>query len=188
MKTHPGRCLLLVAVLLSSTAVLAATEVEPDEEECADAWITTKLKTKLMGKIGTGAFYIDIDTKDCVVTLSGCVKTEEAEAKAIEVAQQMEKVQEVKAQLAFCPKKLSDNFGSDCPDNAVTSDVKLLLNMKDDLRDFPILVETQNCRVQLFGCVDTREQEKEVIRLAKKMSPKKKAKSHLLLCEEYESQ
>lgn len=47
-----------------------------------DAWITTKIKSKLAADPQVNPFNIDVDTKDRVVTLSGTVENEVARSEA----------------------------------------------------------------------------------------------------------
>lgn len=57
-----------------------------DDEPVSDAWITTKVKSKLTADPQVNAFNIDVDTQGGVVTLSGIVKTETARAEAEKLA------------------------------------------------------------------------------------------------------
>lgn len=52
----------------------------------SDGWITSKVKTKLMGADGVDASAIDVDTSDQVVTLRGQVKSETERQRALKLA------------------------------------------------------------------------------------------------------
>ncbi len=70
-----------------------------DDEEGSDAWITTKVKAKLIADPQLNPFNIDVDTQDGVVTLSGRVKDNAARAEAEKLARDTEGVIRVANQL-----------------------------------------------------------------------------------------
>jgi len=60
-----------------------------------DAFITTKIKSKLTVSGDVNPFNIDVDTQNGVVTLSGRVTKPEAKAEAERIARETEGVREV---------------------------------------------------------------------------------------------
>lgn len=70
----------------------AATEVG---EMITDGWITSKVKTKLMGADGVRASAINVDTAGHVVTLRGTVQSEAEREKALALARQTRGVKAV---------------------------------------------------------------------------------------------
>lgn len=154
-------------------------------DECPDAWITTKIKIRLMGKAGLGAFKINVDTEQCMVTLLGCVDSEEQEARAIELSRKIKKVKGVQNQLTRCPPEEAEAAGAvadQCPDAVITSEVKSLLLANQGFKAFKINVETEECVVTLEGCVETGKQEREAVKLARKAKGARMVKSHLGRC------
>jgi osmotically-inducible protein OsmY len=65
-------------------------------ENIDDAWISTKVKSKLIADPDINKFNIDVDVLQGVVTLSGTVKTTYARANAEELARRTEGVVDVK--------------------------------------------------------------------------------------------
>lgn len=66
-----------------------------DDESFADAWITTKVKSKLVADPQLNPFNIDVDTEDGVVTLSGKVKDDLARREAEKLARATQGVLDV---------------------------------------------------------------------------------------------
>lgn len=73
-------------------------------DDCPDAWITAKVKTRILAD-GINALKINIDTEECVVSLHGCVKTAADRQNANKIARSIKKVRAVKSELKICPKK-----------------------------------------------------------------------------------
>jgi len=69
------------------------------EQPVTDAWITTRVKTKLAADPELNPFNIDVDTEDGVVTLSGRVATRAASAEAEKLARGTKGVVEVRNEL-----------------------------------------------------------------------------------------
>ncbi len=90
---------LMVALILLGWAAAPESAMADD---CPDAWITTKVTSRLIAKEGIGIFKINVDTRVCVVTLRGCVDTQEHKAEAGRIARKVKKVREVKNKLTFC--------------------------------------------------------------------------------------
>jgi hyperosmotically inducible protein len=72
-------------------------------ETIDDATITTRVKTALLNDPDVGGLSIDVDTFKGSVTLSGRVKSKAEEAKAIQIAQRMPGVRDVKSTLQVEP-------------------------------------------------------------------------------------
>lgn len=62
-----------------------------------DAWITTKVKTKLLADENVAGNKITVETKDNVVHLTGVVESDEERAVAIRIAERTEGVRDVDA-------------------------------------------------------------------------------------------
>ena len=90
---------LMVALILFGWVAVPELAVADD---CPDAWITTKVTSRLVATEGIGIFKINVDTRVCVVTLRGCVDTQEHKAEAGRIARNVKKVREVKNKLTFC--------------------------------------------------------------------------------------
>ena len=93
-RTGVAICSLLV-LCLGWSSVLAV-------DSCPDAWISMKISTRLMAKMGAAGARINPDTEVCVVTLRGCVKTGEQRQKAIATAGRIKKVTMVIDEMKSC--------------------------------------------------------------------------------------
>jgi osmotically-inducible protein OsmY len=72
-------------------------------ETIDDATITTRVKSSLLNEPATGGLRIDVDTFKGVVTLSGRVKSQSEERRAVEIARNTPGVQSVKSALQVIP-------------------------------------------------------------------------------------
>jgi hyperosmotically inducible protein len=85
---------------VSNQLTIAGETEQPSEGgPFSDAWIQTKLTSKLASDPQVRKRNIDIDVEDGSVTLSGIVESEEAKKRAEQVAKDTEGVQDVKNQL-----------------------------------------------------------------------------------------
>jgi hyperosmotically inducible protein len=69
-----------------------------------DAWITSKIKTRLIGTDGVHASGIDVDTADGVVTLRGNVRSDAERDKALSIARESRGVVKVVDALTVVPR------------------------------------------------------------------------------------
>lgn len=74
-------------------------------DDCPDAWITTKVKARLLADDGIKTFKINVDTEECVVSLHGCAETRSQRRKAGDIARAVKKVRAVQNRLKICPKE-----------------------------------------------------------------------------------
>lgn len=83
---------MLAVIVMTACAKSVSTTID-------DGSITARVKTAFLGDPLINLERIDVDTFKGVVTLSGQVKTKEAEAKAIELAKTIRGVTDVKSNL-----------------------------------------------------------------------------------------
>ena len=94
----------LLAATLAGTATLPALGCGKTVGETVDdATITTRVKTALLNDPDVGGLKIDVDTFNGVVTLSGAVKTQAEQQKAIAIARRTDGVKDVKSTLQINP-------------------------------------------------------------------------------------
>jgi hyperosmotically inducible protein len=173
---------LIAALLLWAVVSAPIAPALGEEEDCADAWITAKVKSRLMGRSGFGAFKISIDTEGCVVTLDGCVDTAENRQRAVEIARKVKKVRNVRNRLTLCPPEGSKETDRECPDAMITAEVKSVILGKEGLTAFKIDVDTEECVVTLNGCVGTKAQIGEAAAAARKAKGVRDVVSRLTVC------
>jgi hyperosmotically inducible periplasmic protein len=68
-------------------------------ETIDDATITARVKTALLNDPQVGGLKIDVDTTKGVVTMSGIVKSQAEEQRAVQLARQVDGVKDVKSTL-----------------------------------------------------------------------------------------
>lgn len=81
------------AALLSG--LLAGTALAEDHHPVKDSYITTKVKSELVGDFGKRAGHIHVKTKDGVVALTGRVDSEDAKDRAERDAKHVDGVVDV---------------------------------------------------------------------------------------------
>lgn len=92
-----------VAQVLVGMALLSlGTSLSLAADDCPDAWISTKISTRIAAEIGIGAARVNPDTEICVVTLRGCVKSEDHRAKVLSIAGKVDKVKKVIDEMTAC--------------------------------------------------------------------------------------
>jgi osmotically-inducible protein OsmY len=96
------RSTVLVAFLLVFS-ILATACGKSVGETIDDATITTRVKTALLNDPDIGGLRIDVDTFKGVVTLSGRVKSQTEEQKAVAIARRTDGVTDVKSTLQVEP-------------------------------------------------------------------------------------
>jgi len=105
MPDHSSRAgrsyaLLLAALVLSG---LLTSPAPARAGQCLDALITAGVKTRLMADDVVGAFKINVETDECVVTLNGCVDSKDQIKRARNLARRVKGVHAVKSNLTICP-------------------------------------------------------------------------------------
>lgn len=89
-------------VMWSFLLLLLGSGVGLAVDDCPDAWISMKISSRLVAKMGVAGTRINPDTEVCVVTLRGCVKTGEQRQEALATAREIKKVKKVIDKLKVC--------------------------------------------------------------------------------------
>jgi hypothetical protein len=100
-----------LSIFLIAGAVLCGLLVAPVPAragECLDALITAGVKTRIMADDIVGAFKINVETDECVVTLNGCVDSKDQIKRARNLARRIKGVRAVKTNLTVCPAESED--------------------------------------------------------------------------------
>jgi hyperosmotically inducible protein len=99
-KVHYLRILAVAGVLICPAASLACGGTSQSVNRTIDdATLTTRVKTALLNEPGVNATAITVQTAGGVVTLSGQVKSNDEEQKAIATARHIPGVRDVKSDL-----------------------------------------------------------------------------------------
>jgi hyperosmotically inducible protein len=97
MNTFRRLSALLPAIALLSVLGCASTRTQEDAGEyLSDSWITTKVKTALVGDSLVKATEVNVETFKGIVQLSGFVSSDQAMDQAVLVASNIEGVTSVK--------------------------------------------------------------------------------------------
>lgn len=94
------------SAFLLAGAILCGLLIAPvpaQAVQCLDALITAGVKTRLMADDVVGAFKINVETDECVVTLNGCVDSKDQIKRARNLARRVKGVHAVKSNLVVCP-------------------------------------------------------------------------------------
>jgi osmotically-inducible protein OsmY len=117
----------------------------------SDAWITTKVKVRLMAEPGLSPLGVNVDTRDGVVTLFGTVPNQDLKVRANAQARSVEGVKGVENELQIVPDAVAKKV--DARDDQVLDAVKKQLDARDSLEDANIDVAVKNGVVRLTGTV-----------------------------------
>jgi osmotically-inducible protein OsmY len=117
----------------------------------SDAWITTKVKVRLIAEPGLSPLGVNVDTRDGVVTLFGSVKNPDLKARASAQARGVAGVKGVENELQVVPESMAKRVEAD--DEQVRAAVLEQLGAHDSLEDSEIDVAVKNGVVRLTGTV-----------------------------------
>lgn len=167
--------ILLVATAGCAPALVGAGaaggyKVATDERGAGRVWddatITTRVKNALGENPEVKARKIDVDTVEGAVILTGVVETEEEVQKAVEVAQGVPGVKEVKNNLQVGSK----SWGQVFDDNVIGSKIKAKLIKEPGIRSLNIDVDVNKSVVTLTGKVGYQHQKDRVMEIARTTS------------------
>jgi osmotically-inducible protein OsmY len=95
-----------VADMVNRLSVAPAAELTtgrygetPGTADRTDPGVTAEVKTRLLADPSVSGLKIDVDTRDCVVTLAGMASTQAEKARALEIARGVENVASVEDKL-----------------------------------------------------------------------------------------
>jgi hyperosmotically inducible protein len=117
----------------------------------SDAWITTKVKVRLMAEPGLSPVGVNVDTRDGVVTLFGTTPTEDLKQRATAQARDVAGVVGVENELQIVPEAVAKRV--EARDDQVLGAVRERLEARDALEDADIEVAVKNGVVRLTGTV-----------------------------------
>jgi hyperosmotically inducible protein len=117
----------------------------------SDAWITTKVKVRLMAEPGLSPVGVSVDTRAGVVTLFGSVASQDLKARATTQARGVAGVKGVENELQVVPEAVAKRVEAN--DEQVRTAVREQLGAQDSLEDSDIDVAVENGVVRLTGTV-----------------------------------
>lgn len=155
----------LVIVALALGACSSTRTQQSAGEVVDDSVLTAKVKTALIEDPVTKAAQIDVETYRGVVQLAGFVDSNEARARATELAKGVSGVQDVRNDLKV--GDADESVGQKIDDTVITTQVKAKLIADSRTDAYKINVETQGGVVQLSGFVDNEEAKRTAAEIAR---------------------
>jgi hyperosmotically inducible protein len=131
----------------------------------SDAWITTKVKLRLIAEPGLSPLGVNVDTREGVVTLFGSVSTEELKSRAASQVQAVEGVKGVENELQVVPDVAAQQIRA--KDEEVVAAVRERLGAREALADADIDVAVENGVVRLTGTVASQRDRLTALTLAR---------------------
>jgi len=119
-----------------------------------DMWITTAAKTRLVANPETPAFYINVDTRDGVVTLFGTVGSSEAKQQAEAEVRKIEGVRAVENDLQVVEPSEAQSAAR--TDEQLGEAIEQRLEASERLGEADLDVEVQNGVARLSGSVPSQ--------------------------------
>ncbi|PWT92279.1 MAG: hypothetical protein C5B54_03770 [Acidobacteria bacterium] len=167
-----------------------------------DARITASVKAKFAKDDLVKARNIDVDTDQGQVSLRGTVTSQVEADRAVQLAQSVDGVRNVRSYLKTEPentsststgdslkneankteeslKRTADNAAEKTKDAAITAEVKLKLAKDKNVTASDINVDTNNGEVTLNGTVGSKAEERRAIQLARTVDDVKVVHSNL---------
>jgi hyperosmotically inducible protein len=120
-----------------------------DSSTLGDAWLTTKVKTRLLADGEAPALDVNVDTNDGVVTLFGEVDSQAAKAAAEREAQKVDGVKSVRNMLQVVPKAQHERVAR--ADTEIENGVERELGERKQFRQADIDVAVHDGVVRLTG-------------------------------------
>jgi len=161
----------IVAVLLAP----ACATTRSASKQVDDAWITTKVESKLAADPEVNNFEIDVDTQDGVVRLSGNVEQAAARKEAEELARSTEGVTQVVNEIEIGDPSFKENV----TDAWIVTKIKAKLTGDGDINPFNIDVDAVEGVVTLSGIVKKEEAKREAERLARDTAGVKEVRNQI---------
>ena len=142
-----------------------ASATDTARNAASDAWITTKVKVRLLAEPGVSPLGVSVDTRDGVVTLFGTVATDDLKTRAASETRDVAGVKGVDNELQVVPDVAAKRDKAE--DAQVLDAVKKRLLAHDSLGDSDIDVAVKNGVVRLTGTVATQSDRLTALTIAR---------------------
>ena len=156
---HP----LLIAGGALTGVYAIATDERSGDTIVDDSTLSTKVKMKLVGDSEVKGRKIDVDVLDGTVILTGIVETNGEAERAVALARSVVGVNDVENNLRLGSRTMGEAFG----DSFISSAVKAKLMKEPNIRSWNIDVDVYNGVVSLTGLVESADQKKRIVEIAK---------------------
>lgn len=134
-------------------------------DQLADSWLTTKIQAQYFADEDVKARYINVSTRDGMVTLKGRVDSDAARQEALQIARNTDGVKEVHDQLVVGPP---NNAAAEQFDSTwITTQVQARYFADAGIDGGDIDVQTHDGVVMLSGRVDDEREKQQAVEIAR---------------------
>jgi hyperosmotically inducible protein len=134
-------------------------------DAASDAWVTTKVKVKLMSAAGISPVRVNVDTSEGVVTLFGTVDSDADRTRAADEIRSIDGVRDVRNMLQVVPDVAASAVGAN--DDELSEAVRKRIADRQSLSDAKISVEAADGVVRLTGSVASQRDHLTALTLAR---------------------
>lgn len=139
-------------------------------DQLADSWLTTKIQAQYFADDDIKARYINVSTRDGVVTLSGRVESPDAKEQALQIARNTDGVREVHDRLGIGSLERARD-GSPATEQMdstwITTKIQAKYFADPSVNGRDIDVTTTNGVVTLSGRVDSEQEKQQAVAIAR---------------------
>ena len=153
------------------------TDERPVDRMVDDSTITSHIKNEMIKDSTVKARKIDVDTVGGHVTLTGVVETKAESQRAIEIAEHVQGVKSVRNNLQIGKKTWTEAIN----DKYLVSKIKSKLIVEPEIRSLNIDVDVHRGVVTLTGVVQSSDQKKRAIEIARTTDGTQKVVDNLKL-------
>ena len=153
------------------------TDERPVDRMVDDSTITSHIKNEMIKDSTVKARKIDVDTVGGHVTLTGVVETKAEAQRAIEIAEHVQGVKSVRNNLQIGKKTWTEAIN----DKYLVSKIKSKLIVEPEIRSLNIDVDVHRGVVTLTGVVQSSDQKKRAIEIARTTDGTQKVVDNLKL-------
>lgn len=185
---------LVIATLLVASLVAACDRLGTDEEarraaadardaaaragdQLADSWLTTKIQAQYFADRDVKGRFINVESQDGVVTLTGRVGDREAREQAVQIARNTDGVKEVEDLLTIGP---AGNTPEEMASGWITTQIQARYFADTDIEGRDIDVTASNGVVTLSGRVDNEREKQKAIAIARDVDGVKEVQDRLM--------
>jgi osmotically-inducible protein OsmY len=137
-------------------------------DQLADSWLTTKIQAQYFADDDIKARYINVSTRDGIVTLSGRVESPDAKDQALQIARNTDGVQQVQDRLAIGLEQAPGGSAPEQMDSAwITTRIQAKYFADPSVNGRDIDVTTTNGVVTLSGRVESEHEKQQAIAIAR---------------------
>jgi osmotically-inducible protein OsmY len=137
-------------------------------DQLADSWLTTKIQAQYFADDDIKARYINVSTRDGIVTLSGRVESAESKEQALQIARNTDGVRQIQDRLLIGLAQARDGSAPEQMDSAwITTKIQAKYFADPAVNGRDINVTTTNGVVTLTGRVESQQEKQQAVAIAR---------------------